>query len=373
MNKSHRFGVEVEFEGLPVPRARKVVRAYFGSDFDHLGRTWAIVRDASVRGGFELVTPPIYYADLFILQELVKRLRQAGARRSPTTGLHVHLAAGDLSLEQTKSLVNLYASHAVLVYSMFNARPMRRVLFCQPLLPFAEALEHEEPQTFDELKQLWYRVFDSNGEQGSRSNTSRYVELNLNSYFYRGTIELRAFSSTNHAGRVRSMVLLALALIDKAKTYPGVYPLAKEHKPQSREEALRRTNDLLDILGLIGPEYRIVREHLRSSVAEHYVGYNSGSTTLLEFTGLGMVFEAHSYGALLDQMWDNEFFSLDPARQFLAGIRKRGKTPKAKHRYQRLLASAARYEYYSRRLIRLLASAGLGALQTGSQLASADG
>ena len=79
---------------------------------------------------------------------------------------------------------------------------------------------------------------------------------------YRGTLEWRCFESTLHAGKVRAYITLALAIsaqaINQKKTLMRKTEISENPAFTFRTFLLR--------LGLIGPEYKNVREHLLSNL-----------------------------------------------------------------------------------------------------------
>ncbi len=76
--------------------------------------------------------------------------------------------------------------------------------------------------------------------------------------FYRGTLEWRCFESILHAGKVRANVTLALAIsalaINQKRTVMRKTEITENPAFTFRTFLLR--------LGLIGPEFKNVREHL---------------------------------------------------------------------------------------------------------------
>ena len=67
---------------------------WYRSAWDESGREWKFQRDISITGPdsekCELVTPILHYADIETLQELIRRLRKAGAKSDATRGCGVH-------------------------------------------------------------------------------------------------------------------------------------------------------------------------------------------------------------------------------------------------------------------------------------------
>ena len=84
---SRTFGCELEYEGITQEKAARTVAKAVGGvaryEGDHLnnwtvttgdGRKWNVVRDGSLYGGAEVVTPILRYGDMATLQEMRKHL-----------------------------------------------------------------------------------------------------------------------------------------------------------------------------------------------------------------------------------------------------------------------------------------------------------
>ena len=80
--------------------------------------------------------------------------------------------------------------------------------------------------------------------------------------FYHGTVEWRLFNSTLHAGEAKANIILAMAIsaqaINQKYTQFRKTPIGDNPAFTFRTFLLR--------LGLIGPEYKNVREHLLSKL-----------------------------------------------------------------------------------------------------------
>ena len=112
--KNQTIGVEVEMNSITRQNAAKTAAEFFGtrryedtayrngyrtwSAWDAQGREWKFQRDVSIHGPdaerCEMVTPILTYADMDTLQELLRRLRKAGAKSDATRGCGVHIHIG---------------------------------------------------------------------------------------------------------------------------------------------------------------------------------------------------------------------------------------------------------------------------------------
>ena len=128
-----RFGIEIEFTGITRDRAADIVaehlngRVYEGNRVKASdGRTWKITHDASIncqrksRGtkvsagreyACELVSPILTYEnDIDTIQELVRKLRNAGAFANNSCGIHIHLDGTPHTVKSIKNFINIIAS-----------------------------------------------------------------------------------------------------------------------------------------------------------------------------------------------------------------------------------------------------------------------
>ena len=98
--KKQTIGVEVEMNNIRRDKAAEIAAAFFGtgrfqntasrngyytwSAWDESGREWKFQKDVSIAGPddkkCELVTPILTYSDIETLQELIRKLRHAGAK-----------------------------------------------------------------------------------------------------------------------------------------------------------------------------------------------------------------------------------------------------------------------------------------------------
>ena len=131
--KKQTIGVEVEMNSITRRAAAKLAAEFFGtgrfqdtasrngyctwSAWDAQGREWKSQRDVSIDGPdgekCEMVTPILTYTDMDTLQELVRRLRKAGAKSDHTRGcgVHIHIGANGHTAQTLRNLANIMASH----------------------------------------------------------------------------------------------------------------------------------------------------------------------------------------------------------------------------------------------------------------------
>ena len=278
--KNQRFGVEIEMTGITRATAAKVIAGHFHTTATHVGggydtytvrgedgRQWNLVRDQSIdrrnsRGytdrheySVEMVTPICKYDDITTIQEIVRKLRSAGAKVNDSCGIHVHVDASQHDVRTLRNLVNIMASKEDLLYKALDVE-VERERYCKKVdMNFLEKLNKKKPKEMRDLEDIWYEGYGYN--RHAHYNNSRYRALNLHSVFTKGTVEFRLFNSTLHAGEVKSYIQLCLAINNQALTQKS----ASRTKTQSANEKYTFRTWLLR-LGLIGDEFKTARGHL---------------------------------------------------------------------------------------------------------------
>jgi hypothetical protein len=125
-----------------------------------------------------------------------------------------------------------------------------------PRRKLVERMNKKKPTTFKEIEDIWYEGYYSS--RGRHYHDSRYHFLNLHSFFNGvGTVELRGFNGTLHAGKIRTYILLALAMNNQALTQKS----ASSKKPQI-ENPKFAMRTWLNRIGFIGEDFKNPREHL---------------------------------------------------------------------------------------------------------------
>jgi len=283
LNKN--FGIEIEFTGITRNEAAKVAAEYLngtvtdtGDYYDTKkittadGRVWKIMSDGSIscqkkqgrqkvaatrEYSVELVSPILtYQEDIETLQELVRRLRKAGAFTNNSCGIHIHLDGADHTARSIRNFVNIIASKNDLFYKALQIEPSR-IGYCKKMDEIlVEKINRKKPKTLAQIESLWYEGYSESTNRHYHS--SRYHFLNLHSFFNGNhTVELRGFNSELHAGKIRSYIVLALALNNQALTQK----CASAKKPQAENEKFAMRT-YLNRIGFIGEEFANCREHL---------------------------------------------------------------------------------------------------------------
>lgn len=280
-----RFGIEIEFTGITRKEAARVAAEFLNGTVIEMGdyydtkkviapdgRIWKLMYDGSIacqkkRGSskvttgkeysVELVSPILtYQEDIETLQELVRKLRQAGAFANTSCGIHIHLDGSNHTPRSIRNFINIIASKNDLFYKALQIAPAR-MGYCKKMDSLlVEKMNKRKPKTMRAIEEIWYEGYSETRSQ--HYHQSRYHFLNLHSFFTGNhTVELRGFNSELHAGKIRSYIVLALALNNQALTQRS----ASARKPQTENEKFAMRT-YLNRIGFIGEEFANCREHL---------------------------------------------------------------------------------------------------------------
>ena len=292
--KKQTIGVEVEMNSITRHAAAKLAAEFFGtgrfedtayrngyytwSAWDAQGREWKFQRDVSIEGPdsekCEMVTPILTYADMDTLQELVRRLRKAGAKSDYTRGcgVHIHIGAKGHTAQTLRNLANIMASHESLLADALTLDHYRMSRYCRTVSPqFIEAVNNRKPSTMSDLADIWYSANNATYGRNQHYNDSRYHMLNLHATFTKGTVEFRLFQfdaptadrkNGLHAGQLKSYIQLCLALSQMAKSVKTASP-----KPQQNDNPKYAMRTWLLRLGFIGEEFATARDLLTRRLA----------------------------------------------------------------------------------------------------------
>lgn len=196
--KKQTIGVEVEMNNITRSAAAKLAASFFGTNnfrntasrngyctwsaWDAQGREWKFQKDVSIHGDddekCELVTPILTYADMELLQELIRKLRKAGAKSDASRGcgVHIHIGAKGHTPQTLRNLVNIMASHESLMTAALNLDSYRVRRYCRMVDPrFLKEVNRKKPSTMADLADVWYTSHDASYGRSQHYNDSRYA------------------------------------------------------------------------------------------------------------------------------------------------------------------------------------------------------
>lgn len=292
MLKNQLFGVEVEMTGITREKAARLVAGVLGTTPSHpesncyhtrtiadqAARKWKIMRDSSITPirnddtsepldeyRVEFVTPPLNYSDIELLQNIIRKLRENGAKAHSSCGIHIHVDGANHTAVSLRRLVNFMTARQDLIYEALQIGD-RESSWCHKLnKTLLDAMKKDKNLTKEKAEEIWYsRANDGycGGIDHQHYNSTRYHGVNLHSFFTKGTVEFRLFNSTLHAGKIKAYIQFCLAVSAWAITSQEkiVFRSMQGYSPEQKVTIMR--NILTHRLGLYGDEFKTCRLHL---------------------------------------------------------------------------------------------------------------
>lgn len=275
---NQQYGVEIETAGVARHIIAEAVATATGGTIssthapgydativtDPQAREWKIQNDSSIvhmQGvpGSEVVSPILTYEDIPLLQSVIRKLREVGAKTPNSTSCHIHVSAQPHTPQSLARLAKMVFKNEEIIFDALKVRPDRRQRYCRPMdTDFISRLNQTRPQNDQELNVCWFGQFIPHPEHHHRT---RYSGLNyVNRWRELGTVEFRYFNFDNglHAGKLKAWIQLCLALSAKA-----INSHAASHRriPTDNPRFSFRVW-LVSTLGMIGDEFKTARYHL---------------------------------------------------------------------------------------------------------------
>lgn len=272
--KTLTYGTELEYTNICRSRAAKAIQSVVGGTIEHVGgsydtwtvtardgKVWKAVSDASLgnkRTSSEIVTPILRWEDMETLQEVVRALRHAGAQTPSCTSQHVHIGVEDFTAKQIANFARIWYKQEAIILKALATLPSRLAHYTKPTdREFIARLENAKPENRDDLNKAWFGYYNPNPYH---YDSNRYHAINLNNVWRTGTVEIRAFNGTTHAGEVKSHIQLALMIAAKAKT--AKCASAKDPRTYNADSAAYDMRVFMIHLGMNGDEFKTARHHL---------------------------------------------------------------------------------------------------------------
>lgn len=288
MIKKQRFGVEIEMNHMARTQAQRIVAEVLGSTqighepsydnyyvIDNKGRKWKCESDGSISGSndqaTELVTPVLEYEDIELLQNVIRALRNGGAKTDSSCGIHIHVDGANHTPASLERLVNFMIARQDLIYESLQIGT-RANRWCKRLnKELLVAMKKQRNLTKSSLEMIWYSSANdgySNGIDHQHYNQTRYHGVNLHAFFTKGTVEFRLFNSTLHAGKVKAYIQFCLALSGWAITSSDKIVFRSMANYTADQKVTIMRNILTNRLGLFGAEFKTCRLHLMNPLKE---------------------------------------------------------------------------------------------------------
>lgn len=291
MLKNQLFGVEIEMTGITREAAANIVAEVLGTTpslpntncyrtriiKDSADRSWKIMRDSSISpiqtNSFEyideyrveFVTPPLEYTDIELLQNIIRKLREKGAKTNNSCGIHIHVDGANHNANSLRRLVNFMTSRQDLIYEALEIGN-RADRWCHKLnSALLIEMKKDKNLSKEKAEQIWYSSANDGycgGVNHEHYNSTRYHGVNLHSYFSKGTVEFRLFNSTLHAGKIKAYIQFCLAVSAWTITSQEKIVFRSMEGYTSQQKVTIMRNILTRRLGLVGEEFKTCRLHL---------------------------------------------------------------------------------------------------------------
>lgn len=299
--QNQNFGVEIELTGISRPAGAQVIADHFGTGrphsigtgydtytaMDRKGRTWKCMRDSSInpqvkRNGriengssdlrCEVVTPILQYEDLEDLQQIVRKLRAAGAIANNSCGIHVHVDGANHTPDSLTRLINFAVGRQDLFYEALEIGD-RGDRWCKKInAALLNAMKHDSVRTKESMERIWYSAVNDGYRQGidhAHYNPTRYHGINLHAFFTKGTVEFRLFNGTTHAGKIKAYVQFCLAMSAwSINAKDNLHFMKSAHYADKAQRGRLMLGVLKNRLGMRGPEYKTARLHLTAAFTD---------------------------------------------------------------------------------------------------------
>ncbi len=292
MLKNQLFGIEVEMTGITREKAATIIAETFGTIpscpssscyktrtiTDQKDRKWKIMRDSSItpikndNGNastdeykVELVTPPLGYEDIELLQNIIRKLRENGAKSHSSCGIHIHVDGANHNANSLRKLVNFITARQDLIYEALEIET-RADRWCKKLnSSLLTKMKKDKNLSKEKVEQIWYSSANdgyTGGISHEHYNHTRYHGVNLHSYFSKGTVEFRLFNSTLHAGKIKAYIQFCLAISAWAITSQDKIVFRSMNGYTAEQKVTIMRNILTNRLGLYGNEFKTCRLHI---------------------------------------------------------------------------------------------------------------
>lgn len=270
-----RFGIELECVKRQRGTVARAIQSVVGGEVTHVGgtydaweardsrnRVWRVVSDASLSNvpanqRAEVVSPVLRYEDITELQDVVRAVRKCGAQVNEKCGLHLHVGTEAFDGKALVNLAKTFYKYEPLIIAALGVSEQRLSHYTKPLNSgFIARLEKLRTKSKDEVNRAWYGHLNNHP---TRYCSSRYQTLNMNSVWYRGTVEFRMFEATLHAGKVKAAIQFVLALCARALNSRGASSRKREFDPTSAKYDMRV---FMIHLNMVSPEFANARKHI---------------------------------------------------------------------------------------------------------------
>jgi hypothetical protein len=220
-----KIGIELEVLGNR-RAALQAIRAA-GVDCRDSGYThattqhWKIVDDGSIGArGFEVVSPVLESSNeqqMGDVRKVCDALVAAQCTVDRSCGFHVHVDASGISQPGFKTLVKVFAKFEPVMDSFMPAS-RRNNTYCRSLLQVVGVTQAPTGENLPVLLQQFFQRVDRCTDLRELHRLlmgTRYLKLNLESFWRHGTVEFRQHSGTTDAAKVLNWIEFCTGMVER--------------------------------------------------------------------------------------------------------------------------------------------------------------
>ena len=297
MINTRKFGVEIEFVNANRETlAQKLVAngiPCFYEGYNHTTRGhWKIVTDATVRGGYELVSPPLQgEAGLLEVKKVLSIMHEC--KRNPdmdmvnmSCGLHVHLDASDLDGTDIYWIVKRYKDNETAIDGIMPTSRRGDARWCRSISSSWKS---------NLLKEL--NTIEANARQQFRRECKVNVAY---AYARHKTIEFRQHSGTTDYNKIANWIEFLQYFVEQSVKIKQSIKIKHDYKPRKNSVMFASIREQVALLGgklFYKGAWKIINENGETI----RIPDNSGEHQNCGYAPLAKLYENNSYKGNLNK------------------------------------------------------------------------
>ena len=243
---SRKFGIEIEFINadrtvlVNALRAEGISCAYEG--YNHTTRNhWKIVTDATVAGGYELVSPPLQGEEGLLEVKRVLTIMHENKRNSDmelvnrSCGLHVHLDASDLDGTDVYWIVKRYRDNETSIDKWMPPSRRGDYRWCESLNSSWNVNLMNAMNTI---------------EANARQQFSRTSKVNVkHAYARHGTIEFRHHAGSTDYNKIANWIEFLQGFVAQCIKIKSAFKFKHDYKPRAKSKSYASLREQFALAG----------------------------------------------------------------------------------------------------------------------------
>lgn len=228
-----KFGVELECFNVPMDTVVNALNMagipairthYSGNDYTK----FQIKHDGSINGthGFEVVSPILEGEDgIATIRKVCEIITALGAQVNQSTGFHIHHNVSSWGIKEFRNLFKRFVKFEA---GMDSIQPASRR---NQANRYVGSLYGSMTNTSVESQAVLFGDIDRarTVRQLAQVFSTRYLKLNLQSFFRQGSVEFRHHSGTTDADKVENYIRLTFGMVADAQDHVAVKAFKEQY------------------------------------------------------------------------------------------------------------------------------------------------